>query len=101
MEYDKEKILDLLKEHYPLLAKQYGLNKIGLFGSFSKGCQTPSSDIDLVAEFDHPIGLKFVEFSEQLEKILGHSTDILTPTGIQMIRNEEIKNSILQSIIYV
>ena len=62
---------------------------------------TESSDIDLVVEFEHPIGFRFIEFSEYLETILGKRVDILTDAGIQGIRIPHVAENIKESIVYV
>jgi predicted nucleotidyltransferase len=33
----REKIVELLQENYPYLVAEYGIRKIGLFGSYAKG----------------------------------------------------------------
>ena len=33
----KEKIADILSENRPYLASEYGVKRIGLFGSYAKG----------------------------------------------------------------
>ena len=98
---DREKIAEILREKYPYLVSEYGIRKIGLFGSYAKGKQTEDSDVDIVAEFERPIGLRFVEFAEYLEKILGRRTDVLTPEGVNGILVKRIARDIEKSIIYV
>ena len=51
----------------PCLASEYGVKRIGLFGSYARDASTEKSDIDLVVEFSHPIGFRFVEFADYLE----------------------------------
>jgi predicted nucleotidyltransferase len=97
----KEKITEILKEKSSYLFSEYGVRKIGLFGSYAKGKQTEKSDIDIIAEFERPIGLKFMEFTEYLEEILGRKTDVLTPEGVKSIIIERIAEDIEKSIIYV
>ena len=97
----REKIVELLQTNYPFLAGEFGVSKIGLFGSFAKGQPDETSDIDIVAEFDRPIGFRFVELVEYLENLLGRKVDVLTPAGIQGIRIERIAKSIAESTIYV
>ena len=46
----KEKILEPLQKKKGLLT-QYGVNKIGLFGSYSKNSQHKDSDIDILIDF--------------------------------------------------
>jgi predicted nucleotidyltransferase len=97
----REMIIEVLREKYPYLASEYGVKRIGVFGSYAKGLASEASDIDLVVEFEHPMGLRFVEFTEYLESLLGKSVDVLTPAGIQGIRIGRIAQSIQESVVYV
>jgi uncharacterized protein len=97
----REQILELLQAKYPLLAAEFGVSKIGLFGSFAKAQPDETSDVDIVVEFDRPIGFQFIELVEYLENLLGRRVDVLTPAGIQGIRIERIAKSIAESIVYV
>ncbi len=97
----KEKITEILREKYPYLASEYGVKRIGVFGSYAKGSPTEASDVDIVVEFERPIGLRFVAFAEYLESLLGKSVDVLTPTGIRDIRVDRIAESIQESVVYV
>ena len=98
---DSEEIIALLRKHYPFLVEEYGVRRIGLFGSFAKGKPHPSSDIDLIIEFERPIGFRFVELAEYLEKVLGRKVDLLTPASIQSIRIPWVAEEIEESIVYV
>ncbi|MEK6775612.1 MAG: nucleotidyltransferase family protein [bacterium] len=97
----REDITRILREKYPFLVSEYGVKRIGLFGSYAKGISTETSDIDLVVEFERPLGFRFVEFSEYLESLLGKRVEILTPAGIQGIRIKRIARSIEESTVYV
>ncbi len=97
----KEKIVELLKANQPYLISEYGVKKIGLFGSYAKGNFGETSDVDLIVEFRHPIGFKFIEFAEYLERLLNHRVDILTPAGLQGIRIARVAKEIADSIIYI
>jgi predicted nucleotidyltransferase len=97
----KEKITDILGEKYSYLASEYGVKRIGVFGSYAKGLSSEASDIDIVVEFERPIGFRFIEFTEYLENLLGKSVDVLTPAGIQGIRVDRIARSIEESVVYV
>ena len=97
----REKVTEILRENYLYLASEYGVRRIGLFGSYAKDVPTEASDIDIVVEFDRPIGFRFVEFTEYLERLLGKSVDVLTPAGIRGIRVDRIAKSIKENIVYV
>jgi len=97
----KEKVVELLREKYPYLVSEYGVKRIGLFGSYAKGTPSETSDVDVVVEFARPIGLRFVEFAEYLESLLGKRVDVLTPAGVQGIRIAHIAEEIEKSLVYV
>ena len=97
----KEDIIRIIKSVLPILIDKFNVNTIALFGSFAKGAQTDTSDIDLVVEFKKPIGLKFIELGEYLEEILCRKVDLLTKDCIKSIRIKEIANSIERSLLYV
>jgi len=97
----KENVTEILRKNIPYLVSEYGIRRIGLFGSYAKGKQTEKSDIDIIAEFERPIGLKFIEFTEYLEEILGRKTDVLTPEGVKGIIIKRIAEDIEKSIVYV
>jgi len=97
----KETILHHLRESYPQLIAQFGVRRIGLFGSFARGTAQESSDVDLIVEFQRPIGLKFMEMVEYLETLLGRRVAVLTPTGLRGIRLPEVARQIEESIVQV
>ena len=96
-----QEVKKVLRDVHPHLASEYGVKKVGLFGSFAKGVATEASDIDLLIEFERPIGFKFFELAEYLEDLLGKRVDVLTPAGVQGIRIERIARDIEESIVYV
>ena len=101
MTLTREKITSILSEKSEYLAEVYGVKKIGLFGSYAKGTQTEVSDIDIIVEFETPLGFKFMEFADYLENILGKPVDVLTVGGLQGIRIPHVAQSIRESIVYV
>ena len=97
----KEEITKVLRENYPYLVSEYGVKRIGLFGSYARDMPTEASDVDIIVEFDRPIGFRFVECSDYLGGLLGKRVDVLTPAGIQGIRIDRIARSIKESTVYV
>ena len=90
-------ILLKLKELKPTLKKEFAVNKIGLFGSFSDGTSSEESDIDLLVELERPIGWKFFSLEHYLEKVFNRRVDLVTKSALK----EPIKNTILNQVNYV
>ncbi|MCP5046977.1 MAG: nucleotidyltransferase, partial [bacterium] len=66
-----ENIKKIIRKESPYLKDHFGIKRIGLFGSFSSHTANESSDVDLVVEFETPIGFKFITLVEFLENKLG------------------------------
>lgn len=97
----RHSIEHILREQRPHLASEYGVTKLGLFGSFAKDSAQGESDVDVIVEFEEPLGLRFVEFAEELERLLGRRVDVLTPAGLKGIRIRRVCDDIAQSVLYV
>lgn len=94
-------IIKELRNQYKTLAEQFGIEKIGLFGSMANGNETEDSDIDLFIELNKPLGFKFMLLVESLEKIFNRKVDVITKDGLKNIRIKKVADSIKKDIIYV
>lgn len=77
------------------MKKEYGVRSLDIFGSYSRNEATPQSDIDVMVEFERPIGLEFVDLAEELEEILGVKVDLVSKNGIKKRYYEEIKEDLV------
>jgi hypothetical protein len=77
----RDEILTYLSDSRERFAGQYGVRRIGIFGSAARGEAGAGSDVDVLVEmsdptFDHYMDLKF-----ELEAALGSAVDlVLTET---------------------
>ena len=97
----RKEIFKTLRKELPFLRKEFRIKKIGIFGSFASGKQDKGSDIDIVLEFEKPIGLAFMDLVNHLEGLFDKKADILTPDGINSIRVDKISQSIKESVVYI
>lgn len=86
-----------IEQHKAELQKRYSVKNIGIFGSVARNEQTEQSDIDILVEFEKPIGLQFVELAEYLESILENKVDLVSKNAIK----PKMMNHIKQDIQYV
>ncbi|MEQ9715519.1 MAG: nucleotidyltransferase family protein [Candidatus Asgardarchaeum sp.] len=94
----KEKVLEILRKELPYLRKKYKVKRIGVFGSFARNEQTFESDIDILVEFEKPIGLfKFIELEWYLSEKLGRKVDLVTHNALKPL----IRDKVLSELIYV
>jgi len=79
----KVKIFALLRANQPQLQK-YGVERIGLFGSYLRGENKKESDIDFLVEFaeDQKNYDNFIELAFFLEDLFEKKVDLLTPESM-------------------
>jgi predicted nucleotidyltransferase len=95
---EKTEIIDQLRDMMAELRGGYHVKKIGIFGSFSHGHQTEESDVDLIVEFDQPIGMMaFVHLRDLIANRLGLRVDLVTSEGLHPL----IRDRVLHEVIYV
>ncbi len=79
-----EKILKTLRENMPVIREKYKVKTLGVFGSYVRGEQKKSSDLDLLVEFQEPVGLfKFMELEEFLERSTGVKIDLVSKKALK------------------
>ena len=76
-------IKSILAQQKSELTQKYHLRQLGIFGSYARKDKTAQSDIDLLVEFDGPIGLEFVTLAEELESLLGVKVDLVSVNAIK------------------
>jgi hypothetical protein len=94
---DLGEIAARLREHYLELRDTYHFERIGVFGSFSSGEQTPESDVDLLVETSERPGVPWLQACDFIEGILGRRVDLVEPGLLK----ERIRPRVLREAIYV
>ena len=93
-----DEIKELIQKHKDELREQYGLKEIGVFGSYVRGAQREDSDLDVLIEFEKPVGfVKFLKLENRLSELLGIKVEIVTKKALKPF----IGKRILQEVIYV
>ncbi len=94
----RDEVIRILNEHRQELVERFSVKSLALFGSVARNEARPDSDVDLLVEFFHPVGLfHFIGFQQYLEELLGSHVDLGTPNSLKSM----LKNQILQEAIYV
>ncbi len=76
-------ISSILKKNKERLAAKYGLTTIAIFGSYGRNQQTEQSDVDIVVDFNRPVGLEFIDLANELEQLLHRKVDLVSKKGIK------------------
>lgn len=92
----KKHIKDEISSH-SMLIRQYGISKIGLFGSFTRHEQGDGSDIDILIDFqqDKETFDNFMAVCDLLETIFkGYKVEVVTTGGLSPYIGPHILNSV-------
>jgi uncharacterized protein len=77
-------------------ARQYGVKKVYLFGSYALGKANPGSDIDICIEKGNLKTLfELSGFCQDLEETLGNKVDVVTTVGLSEEFKEQIENDMV------
>jgi predicted nucleotidyltransferase len=89
-------VLQVLKQNNAELEKQFGVKTLMLFGSVARDEATSKSDVDLLVEFNRPVGY-FGLFALQnyLEKLLGCPVDLGTPDSLKPYIRERVMGELI------
>jgi hypothetical protein len=92
---DKQHITKALRDNKVDLATRYHLTSIGIFGSCTREDFREDSDIDILIDYDQPIGIEFIDLAEELEKLLDRKVDLVSKNGIKPKYFEEIQKDLI------
>ncbi len=88
----------MLRQHEPIIKKQFGVAKIGIFGSFIRGEERPDSDVDVLITFRK--GQKtfenYMDCKFYLEDLFERRVDLVMKSTIKT----RFKSNILSEIVY-
>jgi uncharacterized protein len=93
-----EDIKQWLVQHKAELQEKYKISSLGIFGSYVRGEQTETSDVDILVEFSETPGLlKFVNLENHLSDNLKIKVDLVHKSGLK----PRLEEHILQEVMYL
>ena len=88
-------ILQRFKQEH---GKEYGITRIGIFGSVARGEHTEESDVDVLVEAPVLSLLSRIGIKQQLEEMMGVSVDVVRKTEYMRPR---FKARVEKKVIYL
>ena len=93
-----DEIRSIIRQHNNILAEQYGVSVVGIFGSYVRGEERIESDIDLLAEILRPISLlELIGAEIYLSETLRAKVDLIPKRSLR----EELRETVLKEAIAV
>ena len=94
----KKEIINEIESKAGFLKEKYQVKNIGLFGSAARGEETLESDVDILVEFESPVGFfEFIRLENYLSELIGKRVDLVSKKSIKPAVREEI----FKEVIYV
>ena len=82
--YSLNEILEILRQHIPMLAERYSVEKLEVFGSYVRAEQKKDSDLDILVTFDDvPSLLTFIAIENYLSDLLGVKVDLVMKDSLK------------------
>ncbi len=94
----KQEIIKIIRNKKPDMESRYGVQRLGLFGSYLREKQRKKSDIDILVTFNRDIDLfDFLDLREYLESQLSIKVDLVMESALK----PAIGKRILSEVEYV
>jgi predicted nucleotidyltransferase len=94
----REDVIRILSQRHTELNERYWVKHFSLFGSVTRDEATPTSDVDLLVEFDRPVGLfGLFALQDHLEGLLECKVDVGTPDSLKA----RVRSRVLQEAVQV
>lgn len=85
-----------LKRELPRLRDAYGVRSLELFGSWVRGEQTDTSDLDVLVIYETvPNLLRFLALEEELSELLGLPVDLVMKEDLKPRVHETVRREAL------
>ncbi len=90
--------METLRQHTPDLQARYGVQRLGVFGSYLRDEQTTESDLDVLVVFHpeaHPTLLTVAGLEIELGDLLGITVDLVLYDGLRGRIGQRIRDEVV------
>ncbi|OPY36405.1 MAG: Nucleotidyltransferase domain protein [Methanoregula sp. PtaU1.Bin051] len=93
----KSPVFSRLEKALPVIKSQYGVRRIGIFGSFARGDAKRTSDVDVLVEFQPGQATfdNFMRLVYDLEDLFKRKVDLLTVAGIDKYIRPRVEREVV------
>ena len=93
----KSPIFTKLEKSLPAIKTKYGVERLGIFGSYARGDETRTSDVDVLVEFAPGQATfdNFMQLAYDLEDLFKKKVDLLTVAGIDKYIRSRVEREVI------
>jgi len=97
MTKSSKQVLAILTERQPEIARRFGVKRLALFGSATRGELRDDSDVDVLVEFDGPATFDgYFRLKDYLEALLGRTVDLVTERGLKPRAKRQVEKDLIR-----
>ena len=78
-----QEVLKTLRANMPALESGYGVTSLAVIGPYAKGDDYEASRLELMVDFQRPLGFKFFGMDRELSDLLGVKVSVVTKSVIE------------------
>jgi len=94
----RQEVINIIQHYQQELIDVYGVQSLALFGSVVRNEAGASSDIDMLVEFNRPVGLfGLFALQDRLEELFGCRVDLGTPDSLK----PRLRPAVKAELVYV
>lgn len=94
----RDETVHILRQYQSELAERHAVRSLALFGSVARDEATAVSDVDVLVEFDRPVGLfELFALQDELQALLDCPVDVGTVDSLK----PRIREKVLEEAVYV
>ena len=81
---ERDNTLAALRDALPELQQRWPIRSLAVFGSMARGEAGAASDLDILVEFDRPIGLSsFLALEQEFSAVTGRRVDLVSRLALK------------------
>ncbi|WP_219968308.1 nucleotidyltransferase family protein [Methanospirillum stamsii] len=90
-------VLSKLNSHIEEMKRNYGVTRLGIFGSVSRREDTSDSDIDILVDLTPEKGIyrRYINLADELEEIFGRFVDLVTVKGLSLHMRPYVEREVI------
>ena len=91
-----DQYIRILRRNLPMLRHRYRVRSLRVFGSFVRGEHRRGSDLDVLVDFNRPLGLfKFIELEHEISRLLGVRVDLVMKDALKPTIGKRILDEVV------
>lgn len=91
---DTDTMINRIEEHSEEIRVEFGVARLGVFGSRLRGDARADSDLDVLVEFAYPTFRNYMGLKRFLERLIGVPVDLVSTAALKPLLREHILHEV-------